>query len=76
MPKFHFEIVDGYTLEDPYGMELSSEQQAIKVAEEIARQIAADPEDQELKHVVVKAEDGEVLHRTDQAGIITALACP
>jgi uncharacterized protein DUF6894 len=63
-PKFHFEIVDGYTLEDPYGMHLSTEQQAKKVAEEIARQIAADAEDQELKNVVVKTEDGEVLHKT------------
>ena len=28
MPKFHFEIVDGYTIEDPRGLELPTEQQA------------------------------------------------
>jgi hypothetical protein len=28
MPMFHFEIVDGHTIEDPKGMELPTEQQA------------------------------------------------
>ena len=40
MPRYHFEIVDGYILEDPHGMELPTEQQAKKVAEQIAKQVA------------------------------------
>src|SRR4051812_37130335 len=42
MPKFYFEIVDGYTIEDPQGMELPTEQQAKRIAEEMAKQIAND----------------------------------
>ena len=42
MPKFHFEIVDGYKIEDPVGLECKNEQQAQQVAEDIARQIAID----------------------------------
>jgi hypothetical protein len=42
MPKFHFEIVDGYKIEDPVGLDCKSEEQARTVAKDIARQIAAD----------------------------------
>jgi hypothetical protein len=28
MPKFHFEIVDGYKIEDPVGLDCKSEEQA------------------------------------------------
>lgn len=45
MPRFHFEIVDGYTLEDPRGMELPTRRHAKKFAEEMAKQIAADVDD-------------------------------
>ena len=54
MPKFHFEIVDGYTIEDPRGIELPTEQQAERIAEEMAKQIAIDAEDRSLTDVVVK----------------------
>jgi hypothetical protein len=64
MPKFHFEIVDGYTIEDPRGMDLSTEQQAKKIAEEMAKQIAIDVEDRSLTDVVVKDATGEVVHKT------------
>jgi len=37
MPKFYFEIVDGYTIEDPQGMELPTEQQAKRIAEEMGQ---------------------------------------
>jgi hypothetical protein len=40
MPKFHFEIVDGYALADHSGMELPTEQAAKNVAHEIAKQIS------------------------------------
>jgi hypothetical protein len=64
MPKFHFEIVDGYTLPDPSGMELPTEQAAKKVAREIAKQISIDVEDEGLKDVVVKTEDGKEIYKT------------
>lgn len=64
MPKFHFEIVDGYTIEDPRGMELSTEQQAKKIAEEMAKQIAVDVEDRSLTDIVVKDANGEIVHTT------------
>jgi hypothetical protein len=64
MPKFHFEIVDGYTIDDPEGTEVPTEQQAKTIAEEMAKQIAADVEDRSLTDVVVKTEAGEVVHRT------------
>ena len=63
MTKYHFEIVDGHTIEDPKGIELATERQAIKVASEIAKQVAAD-EDDDMKDVVVKTSDGEVVHKT------------
>jgi|EndMetStandDraft_5_1072996.scaffolds.fasta_scaffold65058_3 hypothetical protein len=61
MPKFHFEIVDGETIGDPKGIDLPTEQQAKKVAEEMAKQIANDDDD--FKRVVVKSETGDVVHR-------------
>jgi hypothetical protein len=64
MPKFHFEIVDGHTIEDPKGMELPTEQQAKRVAEEMAKQIASDLEDEFFKEVVVKTQTGKVVHKT------------
>ena len=64
MSKFHFEIVDGYTIEDPKGMELQTEQQAKRIAEEMAKQIANDVEDDSFKNVVVKTAAGKVIHKT------------
>ena len=63
MPRFHFEIVDGYTVKDPHGMEIPTESQAKKVAEEMAKQIAADVETCSLTDVVVKTHQGEVIHK-------------
>jgi hypothetical protein len=63
MPRFHFEIVDGYTLPDPSGMELPTEHAAKKLAREIAKQISVDVEDESLKDVVVKTEDGEEIYK-------------
>lgn len=63
MPKFHFEIVDGYTLPDPSGMELPTEHAAKRVAHEIAKQIALDVEDDSLKEVVVKTDDGKEIYK-------------
>jgi uncharacterized protein DUF6894 len=60
MAKYHFEIVDGYIIEDPKGIELQSDRQARKVAGEIAKQVAADETD--MKDVVVKNSMGDVIH--------------
>jgi hypothetical protein len=63
MPKFHFEIVDGYTLEDPTGLELASEQNARSFADEIAKQIARDVDDPQLRVVLVKTDGGDIVHK-------------
>jgi hypothetical protein len=63
MPKFHFEIVDGYTLPDPSGMALPTEQAAKSLAHDIARQISVDVEGDRLKDVVVKTEDGKEIYK-------------
>jgi hypothetical protein len=62
MPKFHFEIVDGFKIEDPVGMDLKSEDQAKQLAANIARQIAIDVKDSEARKVVVKDEGGSHVH--------------
>jgi hypothetical protein len=64
MTKYHFEIVDGHTIEDPKGIELATERQARKVAAEIAKQMAGDSNDDSLTDVVVKNSAGEVVHKT------------
>ena len=64
MSKFHFEIVDGQTLKDPKGMEVPTEQQAKKIAEEIAKQIANDVDDESFTDVVVKTDSGKIIHKT------------
>jgi hypothetical protein len=63
MSKFHFEIVDGKTIADPKGMEVPTEQQAKKIAEEMAKQIANDAADEPFKDVVVKTPAGKVVHK-------------
>ena len=64
MPRFHFEIVDGYTLADPTGMDLPTEEAAKKVAGEIAKQIADYNDDPGLTEVVVKNDNGEEIYKT------------
>ena len=63
MPKFHFETVDGYTLPDPSGMELPTEQAAQRLAREIAKQISIDVDDESLKDVIVKTDDGKEIYK-------------
>jgi hypothetical protein len=64
MPKFHFEIVDGYKIEDPVGLDCKSEEQAKKVAKDIARQIALDVGDASARNVVVVDDDSTELFKT------------
>jgi hypothetical protein len=64
MPKYHFEIVDGYRLEDPVGLDCRDEVQARTVAEDIARQIAIDIESEQSRNVVVLDGDGEEVYKT------------
>ena len=63
MPRFHFEIIDGYTLPEPSGMELPTEQAAKKLAREIAKQISVDVEDRSLTDVVVRTDDGKEIYK-------------
>jgi hypothetical protein len=62
MPKFHFEIADGYVVPDPSGMELPSEQAAREIAHKIAKQISNDIETETFNQVVVRTDDGRVVY--------------
>ena len=58
MPRFHFEIVDGYKIEDPVGLDCKNEEQARTVARDIARHLATDVTGAEDRSVVVGDDDG------------------
>jgi regulator of extracellular matrix RemA (YlzA/DUF370 family) len=59
MARYHFEIIDGYKLEDPVGLECRSDDEARKVAEQIARQIVIDVgKGRRARKVVVVDDDG------------------
>jgi len=45
-------------------MELPTEQQAKRVAEEMAKQIVSDVEEESFKEVVVKTQTGKVVHKS------------
>jgi hypothetical protein len=64
MPKFHFEIVDGYRIEDPLGMDLATDIQAVALADQIAEQISKDVGANSLKMVVVKTDFGQEIYQT------------
>jgi hypothetical protein len=63
MPKFHFEIVDGYKIEDPVGTDLKSKDQAKTLAKDIARQIAIDVGGAAARKVVVIDDEGEEIYK-------------
>ena len=63
MPTYHFDIVDRVRLEDPIGVDCSSEREAKTKAEAIARQIAHDLDDREIRSVIVVDDGGEELCR-------------
>lgn len=62
MPKYHFEIIDGFRLEDPIGQDCSSDAQAKTVAAKIARQIADDiqRDDHDRKVIVLDDNGAEI----------------
>ena len=61
VPKYHFEIADRITLPDPIGIDCRNAEHARREAEAIARQIALDLGDDELRRVVVIDDVGEEL---------------
>lgn len=64
MPKYHFEIVDGFRLEDPIGQDCSSDAQARNVAEKMARQIAEDIQREDSdRNVVVLDDRGDEVYK-------------
>jgi hypothetical protein len=63
MPKYHFEIADGVTLPDPIGTDCRNADHARREAAAIAKQIATDLGDHELRSVIVVDEKGEELCR-------------
>jgi hypothetical protein len=63
MPKFHFEIIDGYKIEDPVGLDCKSEEQAKEIAVNIAQQIAIDIGPEVARKIVVVDEDGTEIYK-------------
>ena len=61
MARYHFDIIDGFEIKDPLGMECS-EPQAIKLAHNIARQIAEEVGPNSARKVVVVDDDAQKLH--------------
>ena len=64
MSRYHFEIVDGFKIEDPVGFECTSEHQARQLADDIARQIAIDVGTTAARKVVVIDDDGTEIYRS------------
>ena len=48
---------------NPSGMELPTEQAAQRLAREIAKQISIDVDDESLKDVIVKTDDGKEIYK-------------
>ena len=63
MPRYHFEIVDGYRIEDPVGLDCKSEQQARQVADDIARHIVIDVGPTAARKVVVIDGEGAQIYQ-------------
>jgi hypothetical protein len=63
MPRYHFEIVDGIRIEDPVGIDLKTEAQAMELAENIARQIAIDVGPTSARKVVIVDDGGQEVHK-------------
>lgn len=64
MPKYHFEIVDGFRLEDPVGLECANDAQAKDLARNIAHQIAVDIAGRSARNVVVVNDNGDEVYKT------------
>ena len=62
MPRFHFPIVDGITLDDPVGIELKSEAEAGKHAESIADHVS-NIGHKKPRTVLAIDENGVQIHR-------------
>jgi hypothetical protein len=64
MPIFHFDIADGFRLEDPVGLDCASEGDARKTADLIAHRIALDIiSDNHNRCVVVVDEEGAEIYK-------------
>jgi hypothetical protein len=63
MPKFHFEIIDGYKIEDPVGLDCRTSEDAKLVADKIARQIAIDVGGTKARNVVVVDDEGAEVYK-------------
>jgi hypothetical protein len=63
MKTYHFDIADGIRLEDPVGLDCSSDGDAKAKADAIAKQIATDMGDREARAVIVVNDTGKELYR-------------
>ncbi len=64
MPIFHFDIADGFRLEDPVGLDCACAGDARKTADLIAHHIALDiVSDNQDRCVVVVDEEGEEIYK-------------
>lgn len=64
MPKYHFEIIDGFRLEDPVGVDCSDDIEAKAIAKNMARQIAVDIVSEDERNVVVLDDNGDEVFQT------------
>jgi hypothetical protein len=64
MPTFHFEIIDGYEIEDPVGLDCRTSEDAKRMADKIARQIAIDVGGTKARNVVVVDDKGAEVYKT------------
>jgi hypothetical protein len=64
MPKFHFEIIDGYIIKDPVGIDLNNRDQAKQLAHAIARQVQADAGSTSAREVIVIDDEGAEIYKT------------
>jgi hypothetical protein len=63
MPVYHFELANGHRLADPSGLECESDQDARVKARIMARQIAADLDDNTDRSLVVVDESGAEIYK-------------
>jgi hypothetical protein len=69
MPRYFFDVKNGHRLIDPAGLDCGDEEEAIRKAAVIARQIAADAPTAEGRHVAVLNSEREEVGKVPIAAV-------
>jgi hypothetical protein len=72
MPRYFFDVKNGHRLIDPAGLDCGDEEEAIRTAAVIARQIAEDAPTADGRHVVVLNSEREEVGKIPIAARQTA----